>query len=186
MSVDRIIADALMDALAEQPWYRRYSNTVTAFASATVTLGTWAAATWTDLHPHRATVLGVVVMVAGVIAQRATQNGLTPRSDVTVLDALTGVGEQIEAQARRGVELPADLTAKLDEIIGHVNPVTPHLGGVGVNEEMGAAVKRAAAASREALRRNQVAVRKAAGRHRDADDTAPIPPLSSTDAWEQR
>lgn len=38
----------------------------------------------------------------------------------------------------------------------------------------------------KALRRNQVAVRKAAGRHRDADDTAPIPPLSSTDAWEQR
>lgn len=97
-----------------------------------------------------------------------------------VIDVIERAARTVQTQTTAGV------TAKLDEILKQVKPVTYHLGGVGVNEEMGAAVKRAAAASREALRRNQVAVRKAAGRHRDADDTAPIPPLSSTDAWEQR
>ena len=96
------IEDALARALEAQPWWRRWSNTVVAFASATVTLGTWAAATWTDMPPALATVLGAVVMVAGVLAQRSTRNGFTPRGNVDVAAALRGVAAPAIRPARGG------------------------------------------------------------------------------------
>lgn len=91
------IEDALAAALQAQPWWRRWSNTICAFASATVTLGTWATATWTGMPQTAATVLGAVVMVAGVLAQRATRNGLTPRGNADVATALRGVAPRSAA-----------------------------------------------------------------------------------------
>lgn len=87
--MNRAIVEAVLDvAVVNQPWYKRYAGTVTAAASGVVALGTWVTATWTDLPASVATVLGVVVLVASILAQRATKNGLTPRGNTDVADVL--------------------------------------------------------------------------------------------------
>lgn len=86
--VTEAAAGALADVLATQPWWKRSSNTVTAAATAIVTMGTWALTTELGLPNSVKAALGVLVAVAGVFATRATRNGATPRGDGRVLDAV--------------------------------------------------------------------------------------------------
>lgn len=115
------IEDALAAALQAQPWWRRWSNTICAFASAMVTLGTWATATWTGMPQTAATVLGAVVMVAGVLAQRATRNGLTPRGNADVATALRGVAPRSAAPRYTAGDLMAMRAQRFaDDVAGTV------------------------------------------------------------------
>lgn len=95
-----VLESVLKVAILDQPWYRRYANTVTALAAGLVVLGTWVTATWVDLPAWAATAIGTVVMVASVLAQRATKNGLTPRGTKETLDVLTPQIERGERLVR--------------------------------------------------------------------------------------
>jgi hypothetical protein len=79
---------ALLDILDQQPWYRRFAGTITTAAGGVATLGTWALSTELGLPRPVQLALGVLVMVAGIVAARATRNGATPRGDGRVLDVV--------------------------------------------------------------------------------------------------
>lgn len=76
-----IIADALADAIEKQPAWRRFLPTIVTAAGVAATLLTWIIGNYA-LDGTAAVVLGSVVAVLSVIAQRGTPNGLTPRSNV--------------------------------------------------------------------------------------------------------
>ncbi|WFN94182.1 hypothetical protein [Gordonia sihwensis] len=107
MSAPVILSSVLDAAIKDQPWYRRYSNTITAAAAGVVALGTWVTMTWTDLPPVVATIIGGVVMVAGVLAQRSTKNGLTPRGTRETLDVIAPTIEGVVADAAAGARQTA-------------------------------------------------------------------------------
>jgi hypothetical protein len=80
--------NALLDVLDQQPWWRRYANTITTAAGGIVTMGTWVATTDLGLpHPAQAAV-GAIVFGASVVAARATRNGTTPRGSKELLGAV--------------------------------------------------------------------------------------------------
>lgn len=91
-----MIGTVLDAALRAQPWYARYANTVVMAASMLVTLGTWVTATYTDLPPAAAVVIGSVVAVASVLVARATPNGITPRGNAKVVAEVDA--QQVAAQ----------------------------------------------------------------------------------------
>ncbi|KXT55919.1 hypothetical protein Y710_16340 [Gordonia sp. QH-12] len=130
MSAPVILSSVLDAAIKDQPWYRRYSNTITAAAAGVVALGTWVTMTWTDLPPVVATIIGGVVMVAGVLAQRSTKNGLTPRGTRETLDVIAPTIEGVVADAAAGArqtagdvldahraQIPDAIEAKLDGLL---------------------------------------------------------------------
>ncbi|MGB3602706.1 MAG: hypothetical protein WBA38_04035 [Gordonia sp. (in: high G+C Gram-positive bacteria)] len=86
-----MIGTILDAALKTQPWYARYANTIVMACSMLVTLGTWATATYTDLPPAVAVVIGSVVAVASVLVTRATPNGITPRGNARVVAEVDAV-----------------------------------------------------------------------------------------------
>ncbi|WP_078345071.1 hypothetical protein [Mycobacteroides chelonae] len=87
-TVTTAATNAVIDALAAQPWWKRYANTVTTAAGGLVTLGTWALTTELGLPRPVQIALGVMVLVASVVASRATKNGVTPRGNTDVLGAV--------------------------------------------------------------------------------------------------
>ena len=113
MNAQQILTGALIDAIAEQPWWRRYAGTVTAAATGLVALIGWVTATWTSLPPAVSTILGAVLMVASVVAQRATRNGLTPRGAQDTVDALRDrVDTAITDTVQSAVEQVADAMSR--------------------------------------------------------------------------
>lgn len=123
MNAYDVIGHALDSALVKQPWYRRYANTITAAASGLVVLGTWTATTVSGLPEWAATTIGGVVAVAAILAQRATPNGVTPRSNRQVVDA---VAPRVDAAATAAgelmdrLQLPVRVEAKLDQVLDGV------------------------------------------------------------------
>lgn len=87
-TVTTAATNAVIDALIAQPWWKRYANTVTTAAGGLVTLGTWALTTELGLPRPVQIGLGVLVLVASVVASRATRNGVTPRGNSDVLGAV--------------------------------------------------------------------------------------------------
>lgn len=82
MPADQFTAEfierVLRQYLPAQPWWRRYSNTVTTAIGGAVTLVWWLASTGWDL-PHWVQVTaGVVIFIGAVFGVKKTPNGLTP------------------------------------------------------------------------------------------------------------
>lgn len=99
MSAADMLGPVLDAAVIQQPWYRRWSNTVVMACTGLVTLATWLTATWTDMPPVVASIIGGIVLVASVLIQRSTRNGLTPRGTRETIDALAPKVDQAIADA---------------------------------------------------------------------------------------
>lgn len=113
MNLDRIVGNVLVDALAQQPWWRRYAGTITMAATMLVTLGTWITTTYTTSLPEPVVVVvGAVVAVAGVIAARAVPNGVTPRGNATIERAVATELGHYQVAARQTAAEYADPIAE--------------------------------------------------------------------------
>lgn len=99
-TVTEAATNAVIDVLAAQPWWKRYANTVTTTASGVATFGTWALTTELGLPVPAKAAIGVLVLVASIVGARATRNGVTPRGNTDVLDAV--IPAVTEALQRRG------------------------------------------------------------------------------------
>lgn len=75
--------------LSEQPFWRRYANTVTTAVGGLVALAWWLSTTWTDAPPWLSTVIGILLFVASVVGVKATRNGMTPSTIAATINRLT-------------------------------------------------------------------------------------------------
>lgn len=86
MNGQELLADLLRSQLEQQPWYRKYANTVTAAVTALVGL-LWTAVSAGVAVPPELIAGGLVLLqFAGVIGIKATRNGVTQRQ----IDELEG------------------------------------------------------------------------------------------------
>lgn len=102
MNLERIVGNVLSDALAKQPWWKRYAGTVTMAVSVLVTLGTWILTTYAASLPETASIaIGGIVAVLSVIAARAVPNGITPRGNEQIKQAVGSELQHYTVQARQ-------------------------------------------------------------------------------------
>lgn len=87
-TVTEAAENALVDVMAAQPWWRQHANTVTAAATGVGTMGAWLLTTDLGLPAWVQAIVGVLVGFAGVVATRATKNGVTPRGNKDVIGAV--------------------------------------------------------------------------------------------------
>lgn len=112
MNLDRIVANVLADALEQQPWWKRYAGTITMACSMLVAFGTWVTTTYVDLPRPAMVAVGAIVAIAGVIAARATPNGITPRSNAVIeRDVATELGHYVIAARDTAAEYADPIAA---------------------------------------------------------------------------
>ncbi|KXP11672.1 hypothetical protein AXK57_21555 [Tsukamurella pulmonis] len=105
--------NAVLDILDEQPWYKRYAGTITTAAGGIVTFGTWLATAELGLPKSAQIAIGAVVLVASVVAARATKNGQTPRTSQEILDKIVPtITEAVSPQAGSLDKLVQDKAAE--------------------------------------------------------------------------
>ena len=108
MSLDRIVGNVLADALYHQPWWKRYANTIVAGLTMTATLITWILMSWADAPNIVKTTLGAAAVIIGILLQRATPNGVTPRGNQQLQTKVAAELEHYQVQARDVVTDLAD------------------------------------------------------------------------------
>lgn len=89
------VGEVIRDYLEEQPWWRRYANTVTAAVGGLVTLAAWLLASGLDLPTWALGLVGIVVFAGNVLGIKATRNGVTPSTAAqisAVIEDATYVG----------------------------------------------------------------------------------------------
>lgn len=144
-TVTEAATNAVLDVLAAQPWWRRYANTVFTVASGVATFGTWALTTELGLPAPAKAALGLLVLIASVVGARATRNGVTPRGNTDVLDAVIpavtealqqrdGLDKLVQDKATEASRTVAEEATKraADAISGGLDAArtVPGLGGV--------------------------------------------------------
>lgn len=112
MNLERIVGNVLADTLTAQPWWKRYSNTIVAALTMTGTLITWLLMSWADAPSAVKASLGVAAVIVGIVVQRATPNGITPRGNQSITEAVTGELEHYEVHARDAATSFADPIAE--------------------------------------------------------------------------
>jgi len=86
MNGQDLLADLLRSQLEQQPWYRKYANTVTAALTAVVGLIWTAVSAGVEVPPELIAGGLVLLQFAGVVGIKATRNGVTQRQ----IDELEG------------------------------------------------------------------------------------------------
>lgn len=86
MNGQDLLADLLRYQLEQQPWYRKYANTVTAALTAMVGLVWTAISAGVEVPPELIAGGLVLLQFAGVVGIKATRNGVTQRQ----IDELEG------------------------------------------------------------------------------------------------
>ena len=100
MNLERIVSNALADALQAQPWWKRYANTVVAALTMTGTFLAWLLMSWADAPGIAKTILGIAAVIVGVLVQRLTPNGVTPRGNQTLQDKVAAELEHYDVQQK--------------------------------------------------------------------------------------
>lgn len=72
-----LVVQRLLAEMNKQPWWKKYSNTVTAIVAGLVVLAGWITTTGIDLPQWASAFVGVVLFVGSVLGIRTTKNGLT-------------------------------------------------------------------------------------------------------------
>ena len=67
----------LQETIAEQPWFRKYSNTFTALATGLTAFVVWAAGNGIGLPDYVQIVIGVLLVALQTLGVKATKNGIT-------------------------------------------------------------------------------------------------------------
>lgn len=86
MNGQDLLADLLRAQLEQQPWYRKYANTVTAALTAMVGLVWTAVSAGVEVPPELIAGGLVLLQFAGIVGIKATRNGVTQRQ----IDELEG------------------------------------------------------------------------------------------------
>jgi hypothetical protein len=86
--VEEFLTEVVATYLDEQPWWERYSNTVTQVISGLVVLATWASMYAASLPGWVAGVVGVVLFAGNVLSILRTRNGVTPRTADDLVQAM--------------------------------------------------------------------------------------------------
>jgi hypothetical protein len=109
----------LQGVLKEQPWYKRYSNTLVAFSSALTAFLVWAGGNSIALPDYVTVVVGVLLVALQTLGIRATPNGVTPSTVQQVINPQ--VWDAISAEAEKFI------TSQL-EAAYYAQPPTPSSG----------------------------------------------------------
>jgi hypothetical protein len=78
------VQDALAQWLDEQPWYRRYANTVTQVATGATVLVWWVLTSGIEMTTWVQYGVGAVLFLGGVVRTKQTRNGMTPSTAAAV------------------------------------------------------------------------------------------------------
>ena len=100
MNANDMIAGALAGAVEDQPWYKRYSNTVVVALTAIVGLAGVLASAGFGAPMWLTAALGGIVAVGQPLIQRLTKNGMTPRGVDQTLSVIAPAVEEAVASAR--------------------------------------------------------------------------------------
>lgn len=72
-----LVVQRLLEEMNRQPWWKKYSNTVTAIVAGLVVLAGWITTTGIELPQWMTVLVGVVLFVGSVLGIRTTKNGIT-------------------------------------------------------------------------------------------------------------
>lgn len=93
-----VLVDVLVEQMRHQPWWQRFSNTVTAAVGAAVALIWLATAAGLNVPTEVTTGVAAAIPVLTALGVLRTRNGLTPRGVDRVAHA---AGVEYEGQHRR-------------------------------------------------------------------------------------
>lgn len=72
-----LVVQRLLVEMNKQPWWKKYSNTVTAIVAGLVVFAGWITTTGIDLPQWATALIGVVLFIGSVLGIRTTKNGIT-------------------------------------------------------------------------------------------------------------
>lgn len=81
-----LIVQRLLEEMNKQPWWKKYSNTVTAIVSGLIVLAGWITTTGIDLPTWGTVIIGVIMFIGSVLGIRSTKNGITETTVAKVAD----------------------------------------------------------------------------------------------------
>lgn len=89
------LSELLQDALANQPWYRRYANTVTTLVGLGVNVLWILLSVGVNIDPSVIVGVAAAIQALGVVGVRVTPNGITERQ-VAELEQYAGKHRKAE------------------------------------------------------------------------------------------
>lgn len=95
-----ILVDQLRDQISQQPWYERFSNTVTSAVGAVALIVWVAVAAGLDVPAESLSAVAAVISVLTTAGVLKTRNGLTPRG----VDRIEHVATTADYVGRRRAE----------------------------------------------------------------------------------